>query len=630
MDVGGVLWDGLSKLYMSIAAVWTAILIPGAIILIRNRQLPYLRIRNIPLALCAVITLHIYLCLCFCVYMLRGNFPCQTEFWIMSIYLPLGIALFQASNTQLLYISALQKRYALTDPLAQDTKQTGRRNSWRRSMRVVMSYGPTKNTLTFIAVGMILQFLCTLLVFLLSKKFSYFGVVGKAVPPTALGRGECRKGWEWWPSIAWQLAWTWLYAPYLLWKVRGINDVHGWRVQTLVCCLAGLPASPLWLLALYEPTMKATVSPYWTPPLWFAPSIMVMQGFTIFAPCAVVYKNRRLESETRQIISEWEHKKRSGTSSTSLSSDSTMVESKSRSSLHSAWSTSKSRSNSNAEPRNGELYTMAALEKSLQINPKPLLLFAALKDFSGENISFLQHVSEWKAIWAPPSSLKVGFMRKIYPDHRDQAILRREQYTLAVHIYSAFVSMRFSDFPINISSAHLKDLAALFEDAAQKIHGGNSKYNSAASPFDEPAAAAANHDDLESFFGRDKSPSAAASSESIIYCASPETKHFCQVQAFKLSSIHECLPPEIEVPPAFGPASFDDAERHIKGLVLTNTWPKFVNAGYAKKSIIDRRRSTSVKYRFAPRGFGSTTSNSFSRIFRLASSTEEGGIRASA
>ncbi|RMD40686.1 hypothetical protein DV735_g4436, partial [Chaetothyriales sp. CBS 134920] len=616
LDVGGLLWDGLSKLYMSIAAVWTAILIPGAIVLIRNRQLPYLKIRNIPLTLCAVITLHIYLCLCFSVYMLRGNFPCQTEFWIMSIYLPLGIALFQASNTQLLYISGLQKKFALVDPLVQDGKQPDRRKkSWRSSMKVVMSYSPTKNTLTFIAVGMMLQFVCTLLVFLLSKKFSYFGVVGKAVPPTALGRGECRKGWEWWPSIAWQLVWTWLYAPYLLWKVRGIDDVHGWRIQTLACCLAGLPASPLWLLALYEPTMKTTISSYWTPPLWFAPSIMIMQGVAIFSPCAVVYKNRRLESETRQILSEWEHKKRAGTS-TSLSSDSTMVasRSKSKSSLNSAWSTSRSRSDSNADPRNGDLYTMAALEKSLQVNPKPLLLFAALKDFSGENISFLQHVSEWKAIWAPPCSSRAGFMRKIGPDHRDQAMLRREQYTLAVHIYSAFVSMRYSDFPINISSVHLKDLAALFEEAAQKIKGGDQKYSSATSPFDEPV-----HNDLESFLGTgDKSPSAAASSESIIYCASPETKHFCQVQSFKLANIRERLPPDVEVPAAFGPTSFDKAEHHIKGLVLTNTWPKFVNAGYANKKMMDsRRRVSSVRYRSAnPRGFGAS---SFSRVFNLAS-----------
>ena len=156
MSVGSIKLDGLGKLYISIAVVWTAALIPGAIILLRNRRLPYLRIRNIPLALSSVATLHVYLILCFIVYVLRGNFPCQTEFWIMSIYLPLGIALYQASNTQLLHVSALQKKFALSNDKQTDKKQAGKRG-WRTSMEIVMSYSPTQRTLTFIAFGMILQ-----------------------------------------------------------------------------------------------------------------------------------------------------------------------------------------------------------------------------------------------------------------------------------------------------------------------------------------------------------------------------------------------------------------------------------------------------------------------------------------
>jgi hypothetical protein len=38
---------------------------------------------------------------------------------------------------------------------------------------------------------------------------------------------------------------------------------------------------------------------------------------------------------------------------------------------------------------------------------------------------------------------------------------------------------------------------------------------------------------------------------------------------------------DIAVPDAFGPNAFDDAEESIKYIVLTNTWPKFVAAGYA-------------------------------------------------
>lgn len=42
-----------------------------------------------------------------------------------------------------------------------------------------------------------------------------------------------------WPSIGWQIFWSWIYAPILLWRVRNIRDVHGWRSQTIACIVAG-------------------------------------------------------------------------------------------------------------------------------------------------------------------------------------------------------------------------------------------------------------------------------------------------------------------------------------------------------------------------------------------------------
>ena len=44
------------------------------------------------------------------VYTLNGSFPCQVEFWSMSLYFPLGIGLFQAQNQQLLVVSQGQAR----------------------------------------------------------------------------------------------------------------------------------------------------------------------------------------------------------------------------------------------------------------------------------------------------------------------------------------------------------------------------------------------------------------------------------------------------------------------------------------------------------------------------------------
>lgn len=50
---------------------------------------------------------------------------------------------------------------------------------------------------------------------------------------------NCSKGWEWWLSIVWQFFWAWIYAPYMLWKSRSVRDVHGWRIQTILCSLVG-------------------------------------------------------------------------------------------------------------------------------------------------------------------------------------------------------------------------------------------------------------------------------------------------------------------------------------------------------------------------------------------------------
>lgn len=80
----------------------------------------------------------------------------------------------------------------------------------------------------------------TLFVFLGSRKFHSFGLFEYTITGTGADqRQHCSKGWEWWLSIIWQFWWSWIYAPYCLWKSRAIKDVHHWRLQTICCCIAG-------------------------------------------------------------------------------------------------------------------------------------------------------------------------------------------------------------------------------------------------------------------------------------------------------------------------------------------------------------------------------------------------------
>lgn len=298
-----------------------------------------------------------------------------------------------------------------------------------------------------------------------------------------------------------------------------------------------------------------------------------MQGFTVFAPCYQTLKNHRLTNETQNIIAEWEKKHKYGT----LSSGSATTARNSKFSFGSSKAVS-------VNSRRGEMYTLGALEKTLNVNPTPLLLFSALKDFSGENISFLNHVREWKAKWQTPSRPK--FSTGPEPAPVDAQILRRQQFRSAVEIYSAFVSLKYSNFPLNLSSQHLKELEALFDTAAAMINSAN---DNAATPFD--AWSAASPEDVEALAGgKDGHSMTTITAGDDTTGLLPEVKHLRQIQMVKVSGLADNLPADVPIPEFFNSGAFDNAETHVKGLVLTNTWPKFVNAGYAqqKKTLLEQ------------------------------------------
>lgn len=103
-------WDDLGKLYAGIAIAWTVVLYTGAIWLFFNRKMSFLRMRNIPLAIGAISFLHVYLIKILLAYTTNGHFLCSAEFWIMSIYLPFGVALLQANIVQLQSVSEQQQK----------------------------------------------------------------------------------------------------------------------------------------------------------------------------------------------------------------------------------------------------------------------------------------------------------------------------------------------------------------------------------------------------------------------------------------------------------------------------------------------------------------------------------------
>lgn len=120
LNPGGHNWgpenyDGYAISTVAIAVVYSIAFYVACVYVWLNRNHPILRMRKISLSLLAMLILHVYLFMIFMVYFLNGAFPCGVEFWTMSIYLPIGIGLFQAQNQQLLIVSQEQSQLLRVD-----------------------------------------------------------------------------------------------------------------------------------------------------------------------------------------------------------------------------------------------------------------------------------------------------------------------------------------------------------------------------------------------------------------------------------------------------------------------------------------------------------------------------------
>ena len=377
-------WDGLGKLYASLIVLWTAILIAGVGWLVYHSKLYFLRIRNMTLAVASVSVLHVYLVKIFLAYTTNDHFPCGLEFWVMGIYLPFGIAIFQLNMVQLQSISGQQRRlisgwsspYDTDDapsprpvtfdphpsvrPLAPVQARPEDQRGLRRLLAKFHAMTSAQRTQILIAIAMVAQFIVILAVYLASRKFHpSWGSTGssKGVKPA-----ECRQGWEWTFTALWQLIFAWVYGPYVLYKIRKINDVHYWRIQTTLCVVSALPGSPLWLASIYSSGFK-WVNRFWVPPMWIAPGIMVMQGCTVFFPIFEAYTSR---SQLRNSVeSMGTPSDKWGSRESTVYTDSIQKELAAPSQQEQDVSPSTTMTSS----RRRGIYSMTALDKALQVNP---------------------------------------------------------------------------------------------------------------------------------------------------------------------------------------------------------------------------------------------------------------------
>ncbi|KAF5025442.1 hypothetical protein F66182_2465 [Fusarium sp. NRRL 66182] len=537
--------DGLGIFWIVFTFAWTFILASGMWFLWRRRDMPMLRMRDLPLSFAAIILLHVYWGAVQTGYVYFPLWTPEGEFWIMSIYFPFGIALFHASNSRFLHVAQQQKELFAMDekPPSKSSRRTTRPGSLLGRFQ---SLDYSKKILVTVGLGMAVQILLTFTMWLVSRKFHpSWGVAGTEVHPGTeeYKKSQMGKGWEWWPSVFWQFLWAWIIAPCILWKARGVHDTQGWRIQTIACCIANLHATPMWLVAMYVPAM-APVNDVWIPPQWLAISIMAIEIFTVFWPCWEVIQHQTLRQETLDSIAQWELKKDGSRGARSVATGSTTV----AVSALTSWSKDGSvKSSASGE----SILTMEALEYVLERNPEPLQQFSALRDFSGENIAFLRAVAEWKS--SLPSAVRDPERIK-EPSVQE---LVRERFNSALRIYTSFVSSRDAEFQINLSSGDQRKLETVFEGSARILYGDKGQVDPA-TPFEtfqmttatKVKSSGASLHGSETGIMTTESVDARDQSDGALYWG--------------------------DIPEGFDAGVFDDAEKDIKYLVLTNTWPKFV------------------------------------------------------
>jgi hypothetical protein len=105
-------WNATGIGYTTFGAVWTLCLVSAMVYLYSKRHMPTLRIRGLPLTFAGIVLLHLYWFSVQIGYAVGPLAPEVAEFWIMSIWYPFGVALFQAGNSQFLHIAKAQSRFA--------------------------------------------------------------------------------------------------------------------------------------------------------------------------------------------------------------------------------------------------------------------------------------------------------------------------------------------------------------------------------------------------------------------------------------------------------------------------------------------------------------------------------------
>lgn len=254
----------------------------------------------------------------------------------------------------------------------------------------------------------------------------------------------------------------------------------------------------------------------------YLPGLLVMEITMILFPLWEVYENKRDRRATAAAIADWESK----------SLEYASFESPKQ----------KSVSTENAENQGrASMNNLAAMEKTLEKNPRDLLEFAATKQFTGENIVFLTRVRAWKEQWVRAALIKS-------PMSQDA---KSRLYEAGKELFDRNISLHTAQFPINLESKVYQELEVMFGSSM------TSPLTSIITPFAD-------------LWGKSEMRDSKAGFEEIIRLD----------ERTKPGDSEETL----ATPYGFDGQVFDNAERSIKYMVFTNTWGRYLES--SRKSLV--------------------------------------------
>lgn len=217
--------------------------------------------------------------------------------------------------------------------------------------------------------------------------------------------------------------------------------------------------------------------------------------------------------------------------------------------------------------------TLDSLRKAISVNPTPLLQFAATRDFTAENILFLVRVRQWRSAWSTAP--------KIENDMSPAALTNL--FNMAVDIYSSLIDERVAEFPINISHRIREKLERIFSPATPRL---SSESKNSQKPVGLPETDTTGRMEAVRFDSDD--------SGTTLW-----DKHATLLKLEPIFSSHPGVRPlggaKGVVREGFAMGVFDEAEKEIEYLVLTNTWQKFVKMESTDEKTREARQSLDNK-----------------------------------